>query len=296
MSYIGKHELEPARSRKRLSLVRTKSPSHTLSRSELAPIPTDLPDRLKYGDDMDRDVCAPKRGAGKFSMNQSIFSLISAAGKNVEFERRFGDGENDDKDNETTGGSEDDHDGPTAPSHSAGSAPVLSLDSSAARGSPSHSCKSSGRSSQTSKRKLFRSIHKLRPGNTVEREEPNEPVDTMSSSQILPTPTATDGVTSAPEEGDSSDVPLLSRMLKGEAEMEASMHLDTAAESDNSALGTTQVSLAERLMEIFELPEPEQVCKGELACKHHTTLVHSKSQQNFLAGFCKTFFCRDFCT
>jgi hypothetical protein len=221
----------------------------------------DMPDRLRHGDDATEDVTAPKPGS-KHYMNQSLFNMITAAGSTADFHTRF-DGASSDSEGDVSDGS----DGGvttkllreqryTKSKVPAGSVPTVSSSSSLDAREHKHL---RGSSKQTS----IRTMPKLHLRSIKERnttlDEPME--DNMMSSQILAPPPKVQGI----EDSSSGDAPLLSRMLKGEAEMQASDQADYAASSGvvpGKKRKPAPVSLAERLKDIFGLDEPENVISG----------------------------------
>jgi sterol 3beta-glucosyltransferase len=213
----------------------------------------DMPDRLKHGDDAMADVTAPRPGSKQY-MNQSLFNMITAAGSTADFHTRFDEGSSESE-------AEAEHVETATKPHKLPKHPKLADVSEAAESSSSSDSNKHKHRRASSKQLLMRSMQKLhlRPGK--ERKGSSE-LDHMSSSQILaPRPKH-----KSPAESISGDAPLLRRMLKGEAEMQASDNGDSAAAKEGILVGKkrkqTPVTLAERLKEIFGLEEPEEVISG----------------------------------
>jgi sterol 3beta-glucosyltransferase len=226
----------------------------------------EFPERLKHGDDASEDVTEVH---DPNLMNRSILNMISAAGATTEYHSRLDDISSDSEDDESTlnagvGGG-------TATGFTDG---AMSL--------PSLPKKSDSISAKSSKRSLLQSVHRLKLGSIRERHlksKSEEVEDAMSSSQILMPPKRkeVEEPLMPPEEEEplNRDAPYLSMLLKGEAEMHAQRRTgssDSSVEASNiedpieetGVLGKTDsqdgtISLASRLMEIFDLKEPEEV-------------------------------------
>jgi len=78
-------------------------PSKLVKRKHLHRLPSArLPERLRsHGEDTQEDVTAPSHGAGASRyMNQSIFSMIAAAGSKTDFNARFDESSDSDENSE----------------------------------------------------------------------------------------------------------------------------------------------------------------------------------------------------
>lgn len=112
------------------------------------------------------------------------------------------------------------------------------------------------------KGRMFKSMAHLKRLKQTKADD--DAADHMSSSQILPPKQKWSDVAPSQEAtddaGPSSQAPVLSRMLTAEAEMEA---LRAEPPSDDQSKGSLKerkpVSLSERLMQIFDFDEPEEV-------------------------------------
>jgi sterol 3beta-glucosyltransferase len=221
-----------------------------LTKRRAAPrrVSMDVPERLRGGDDAQEDVTAAT--TGRF-MNQSIFSMIAAAGSTADFQSRFDEPESESEDE----AAEDEGLSQTVPALSTTPMPARS-DS---RQTPKPADSKHQRTS--SKHRLIKSMHKLRLKPIRERKSISSADDHMSASQILaPRPEP-----ETPPEPDPirEEAPMLSRILKAEAEMKDTAHeVDMAGQGE--AVGAPSenvksVSLSQRLMEIFGFDEPEEV-------------------------------------
>lgn len=82
------HEVDELKKRVGRKLVRRLKTPNTH-------ITLEMPESLKYGDDVDEDVTRPK-GQKNMTMNQSIFGMIAAAGSQVDCNTRFETSQDDD--------------------------------------------------------------------------------------------------------------------------------------------------------------------------------------------------------
>jgi sterol 3beta-glucosyltransferase len=215
----------------------------------------DIPERLKDGDDEQEDVTATR-------MNQSIFAMVSAASRasQTDFQSRFDEGSSDSEDESLE--------------HLSRTVPALALTSPA----PPRSDRGTKDSKPKHKRdssvnRLFKSMHKLKLKPIRERKSKGSSEDMMSSSQILaPRPPPHIEVDDEEEQEDyatTSDAPMMSRILKGEAEMAMSQQLQPVSEQEVGEAATTPklepVGLSQRLMNIFGFDTPESII-GEYPC------------------------------
>ncbi|KAF1816269.1 UDP-Glycosyltransferase/glycogen phosphorylase [Eremomyces bilateralis CBS 781.70] len=209
----------------------------------------EVPERLREGDDAHEDVTAPKGAVPGMYMNQSIFSMVAAAGSNVDFTARF--------DEESSDSSSESHESDDETSDKAQKDDL---------GTASKEAKIKEKSR---KAKLFRSMPKLRMKSRKHKlKETDE--ERMSSSQILPPKKhdTNDGKDDA-ESDDETDqpnhggVPVMSRMLRARAELDVSEHRGDKGSKEDVVIGTHRgkhsVSLPDRLMEIFGFESPEEV-------------------------------------
>ena len=206
----------------------------------------ELPQHLKDGDDNEEDVLKPKAGSQVGFVNQSILGIISKASTSADFQSRFDESSSD---SEEKG---EDDEPQKSESVATPSPSEVPLDESSKSQESKHIRTSS-------KSALFRSAGKLRLKSIRERKSVTSVEDLMSSSQIL-TPRPSDVPTQDPF---NPDVPILSRKLRAEADIESSDDEVIPATTKHPAIATSPkkepVPLAKRLMEIFDFDEPEQV-------------------------------------
>ncbi|KAI9702164.1 MAG: Sterol 3-beta-glucosyltransferase [Bogoriella megaspora] len=225
--------------------------SQVLGRKAIKKLPRrslDIPERLRDGPDAQDDVTAPKTAAGPYA-NQTVFSMIAAAGKKKDFNSRF-DEESSEDEAAPPEGKQD------FPEARILQAPLTEVESAGQDAVPKQKHKR-----KISEHKLLKSLPKLSLKTTKERKSssPNR----MLQSQFLP-PKPPEEYLEKASDPPRNDVPVMSKMLKAEQEMELSEHRYEARTSTDSA--TTKkprkrasTTLAERLKEIFEFEAPEEV-------------------------------------
>ena len=199
------------------------------------------PDRLKEGDDVNEDVTAPKGQSGQY-MNQSVFSMIAAAGSKVDFHARF-EGESSD--------SEDDD--------QASSKPQVAEEQWEGKKDDSVTrLKSKRQQGKSVEGRGFRHLPKL---NLKTIKEKNY----MSQSVWLPSKNVSSEAES-PKGVTPRDAPVMGKMLEAQATLNPSIPLsdieERLPEDDKDVSSPT--SLRTRLMEIFGFESPEEVISGML--------------------------------
>ena len=208
-----------------------------------------LPERFKDGDDAHQDVSATKGVNGQY-MNQSVFSMIAAAGSKVDFHSRF--------DDESSGSDAEAEEVSNQRGQDYLTDTPSQEDVIKPHGEETAKAHADQHRRKTSGHKLFRSIPKLNLRTTKEKNY-------MSQSTYLP-----DEVLSPTESARSTtprDAPVMSRMLEAEARLSSSPSisdpmrkveekLHDVPEESNSSI------LAIRLMEIFGYEKPEEVVAG----------------------------------
>jgi sterol 3beta-glucosyltransferase len=224
-----------------------------------------VPERFKYGEDVNEDVTAPARAGASAPqyMNQSIFSMIAAAGSRTDFNARF--------DESSDSADEDEPDRDTASGQaetfsSAGkqakalSKPPAELDSP----QPKLSKEEKGYKRKSSEQRLLKSLPKLLLHSTKEGKRPETP-PSANAGDKYPL-----GYRGENKHLTPRDAPMMSRMLEAEAEAEAElgasdlspdvmMRLEKADKTRDRADSSPASLLATRLMEIFGFAEPESV-------------------------------------
>jgi sterol 3beta-glucosyltransferase len=264
-----------------------KSLGHKLTKRKVDTrrVSLDVPERLKdVGDDDKEDVTAATNNR---YLNQSIFSLITAAGSTVDFQSRFDEAESESDDD----GEAEEREGmsktvPGLRTKEASTPPKLreSVHDSGT-GSRQPTAKKEGKHQrQSSTSRLLKSMHKLRLKPIRERKGSSAAEDHMSASQILEPPSRSRPTEREEAETTSGDAPMLSRIIQAEAEMQASTMLEeehtdeqVEAHAPVSRLQAGSTSLAQRLMDIFGFDEPENVI-SEWPC----WLLQSVLVQGFL--------------
>lgn len=205
------------------------------------------PDRLKEGDDVQNDVTAARGQPAQYA-NQSVFSMIAAAGSKADFHSRF--------DDESSDSEEEPHGGSTEVNEI--DPPSSLRDQKAGQRRDVWERAPPGRKHMQGNHRL-QSLPKL-DVRTIEEK------NYMSQSSLL---SSADG-SSSPERLKSAtprDAPLLSRMLAAEAELGSSTELSDSKIDDvegTKALdgGSQHSNLATRLKEIFNFERPEEVISG----------------------------------
>lgn len=243
--------------RPRRKLVKKKMPQRHASMH--------FPERLKYGDDAHDDVTAANGKPAQY-MNQSIFSMIAAAGSKTNFHARFEDESSD---------SEGENDSPKL---SAGD-PTYGRDTpSEAPDGKEHQhsvggVKNSGKQSELVARWHPRiPLPKLKLKTVKERNY-------MSQSSFLPS-AHRDSSDEVPRQVTPRDAPVMSQMLAARAQLSPSIEKAEEQQPANvleapvSQKGTG--SLASRLMDIFGFGAPEEVISGSYPAKRPTAALSLK--------------------
>lgn len=231
----------------------------TKKRRKLQRAPTvEIPQRFQDGDDAHDDVAAP-RGQQAPYMNQSVFSMIAAAGSKADFHSRF-DEESSDSDGESR---QQPPNASRAEREIAGEEPEKPTED----GQPGviSTAKAEKHRRKLSEHRLLRSLPKLTMRTNKEKNH-------MSASDHSNNTTP-------------RDAPVMSRML--EAEAQAHFHSSTslsdrtndmAAIVEDNAGDASPTSLAIRLMEIFGYGKPEEVISGRVfrILMEHTVLTNAR--------------------
>jgi sterol 3beta-glucosyltransferase len=203
----------------------------------------EYPKGLEIGEDVDEDVTAGP-GPQPFHLNQSVFSLLAAAGSKTDLRSRYDDESSDsDNENETS------------------QVPREALRANARLEQEEPSCSESPSRDHSeifvrkrSDSKLLRSLPKL---NAITPKEKNY----MSQSMILPPKsegsyTIRRGIT-------PRDAPVMSQILEAQAQLEepedGTDNRGAVVAITENGEGQKKVTLAKRLMEIFNLDSEEEV-------------------------------------
>ncbi|KAL8681283.1 MAG: hypothetical protein Q9186_002594 [Xanthomendoza sp. 1 TL-2023] len=204
-----------------------------------------FPERLKYGDDAQDDVTAADGKTAHFA-NQSIFSMITAAGSKTDFHARFDDASSEGED----------EDAAFAALASRTPDPEVSTISPGDRGRTVDRAEQGGKN--VGSRRL--------PLPNLNLRSPKER-NYMSQSSYVP---SSHHISSpdTPKQITPRDAPVLGQMLAAQAQSEltSSMHhTEEQARADApgaSIPSKSPGSLAGRLMEIFGFHSPEEVISG----------------------------------
>ena len=211
----------------------------TKRRKPLRTSSVQYPDRLKEGDDVNEDVTAPKGQSGQY-MNQSVFSMIAAAGSKVDFHARF-EGESSD--------SEDDDQASSKP-------PIFEEQLERRRDDTATRSRSKRQQEKSVEGRGLRHLPKL---NLKTIKEKNY----MSQSVWLPSEKVPSDVES-PKGVTPRDAPVMGKMLEAQATLSPTTQLSDIEKhlsEDDKDVGSP-TSLRTRLMEIFGFESPEEVISG----------------------------------
>lgn len=234
------------------------------SKSRIRSPSNQIPEIFKDGDDAQDDVTAPPRapdGKGDAApfMQQSIFSMIAAAGSTADFHSRF------DESSDTDG---DDGEAlvPDKPRRSVGRYVPNKDDEKPP--SMSKTSLTSDTSDQRGRRHLRKlsdhSLLKSLPRNLRKRSKGKEPMS--HSVQDLSTPPETASPVALAKTMTSGEAPVLGRMLEAQARFDnSSSTVDSKKKKEEEYLKPKLVQdspatlLSTRLMEIFGFEKPEEV-------------------------------------
>ena len=213
-----------------------------------------IPERFKYGDDVNEDVTASPQGpGGAGNLNQSIFNMIAAAGSKTDFHARF-DESSDSGEGEGESAVED------ATSSARRGEARLAADTQVAEigeAQPATRSKIKGvkeHKRKVSEHKLLRSFPKLSLKSSRGRESVSADVSTPPQEVQSPT-VASPSLT-------PRDAPMMSRMLEAQLDENDNLPETTPPLSEQTrerAQSSPETLLATRLMEIFGFEKPEKV-------------------------------------
>ena len=208
-----------------------------------------IPTRLRLGDDALDDVTAPARTGNNPSqyMNQSIFSMIAAAGSRTDFNTRFDDSSDSDDDAVEEQGQEQ-----ASRLKSARATPQQPTKENVAHKKVS---KSDSKKRRISDNRLVQSFTRLSSRSRKEKKDSAREDSSPSSDS-----------TSKSSKSNPRDAPVMSRLLTAEAEFQAANEepdksltsSETSATRDR-AESSPATLLAIRLMDIFGFDRPEKV-------------------------------------
>lgn len=200
------------------------------------------PERLKEGGDVHEDVTATD-GKPSQNLNQSVFSMIAAAGSKVDFHARF---EDDSTDSEEEDPSKAVHDAQGPVDSEQDAAPTVRQDRGTAH-------------QQSSGNGTVRSLPKLNLRTIKEKNYMSQSNHIDSTNPLSPT-SGSFSVT-------PRNAPVMSMMLQAQAQLDISKEgLDPPRElAETSQHPSQQTGLSDlviRLKEIFGFDKPEEVISG----------------------------------
>ena len=214
-----------------------------------------IPERLRHGDDDQEDVTAPATGtrASPQYMNQSIFSMIAAAGSRTDFHARFDESsESEDEDEHNRGRSQIKSMGTGEVDDSQSDHPTNITRERASNEEKKHKRK-------LSEHALLQALPKLSLKPRKDKGMPSSKSRSPASPASKQTSRDSDSIT-------PYNAPMLSRMLTAQAELDANaLSTDALISSEDAEKTRTRADsspatlLAIRLMEIFGFEKPEKV-------------------------------------
>ena len=204
------------------------------------------PERLKFrdGEDVHEDVTASK-GQPPQHLNQSVFSMIAAAGSKVDFHARFEEGSSDSEEGEDPSSEDKDH-GKSFPREDEDK--ILDISSAPQRADQRCGELPADRMGQSPPKFNLRTIQEKSYLSEISQPSPDELMSPVSSPSSM-TP---------------RNAPVMSMMLHAQAQL-ISSNAGTQPRGEESSIpgGTAEPSsLAMRLKEIFGFEEPEEVISG----------------------------------
>lgn len=220
----------------------------------------DYPEQLrrKDGDEEQEEDVLPvalSQANRPFSMNQSIFGLIAAAGSKVDFQDRFEEHSSDDEAAENQSDDEQDTTDPMAQ--------TTILHQAEATSRKGHRRKFSDGKLMKSVPILSRLSSKKSRSN---KKEGKKPVSQIQGESEPGSPAAAaDAPPLSPENRETLAAPVMSRMVEARAEASARPSFDQERDSIDKArdgLDSAPSKLSQRLQRIFEFNEPENIVSG----------------------------------
>ena len=245
----------------------------------------EIPDRFRDGDDANEDVCAPKDKSAQY-MGQSVFAMMAAAGSTTDFRSRFDDGsssgsdnEGDDEKEQEEGKNGDDGDeqkarkqlGRGGRKKSAAEKAGADDDKSEDADQDKKRQRRKPQRKKLSERKLLKSLPRLRTSSWRGRARAQE--NEGAASSAIPKDSRSSSSDGDEEEGEGglrNDAPMLSRVLQAQATLGASRSPssgpEAADDSKSIARSIKPASLAQRLKDIFDFDDLEDVISGQFTC------------------------------
>ena len=210
------------------------------------------PERLKEGEDAQEDVTAAKGQPAQY-VNQSVFSMIAAAGSKVDFHSRF-DNESSESDDEPQTGT------PGVKKHVSSSPPSERAINQ--HGDVVEKAAQNRHKQKSHEHGLLRSLPKLNLRTLKEKNYMSQSSLPLSPERSSST-RSLKGVT-------PRDAPVMSRMLEAEAQLGTSTEFtgprrDASQDPKQAKSGPDKSSLVNRLKEIFGFVTAEEVISGLLS-------------------------------
>ena len=211
------------------------------------------PERLREGDDTQEDAAAVDGRPAQY-MNQSVFSMIAAAGSKADFHSRFDEGSSE----------SDEEQGTSKPCHSVNDLDSTTSPSSRYNGvheEPIRRASSGKHKKKAEESKGFHALPKLNLRAINEKHD-------SSHNHTLPLPGDCSTSQSSPDKVTPRDAPLMSKMLEAQGAMSPSDLLSEkgkqdVADSEGADIETSPTTLVLRLKEIFGFEKAEEVIAGE---------------------------------
>lgn len=238
------------------------------------------PERLQFrkGEDVLEDVTASK-GQSPQHLNQSVFSMIAAAGSKVDFHARFEEGSSDSDEGEDLSGLNRNGAKDSSQEYAGTESDRVTVSRLVGQQHGELSAERAGRSlPKLNLQTIKENNHKPQSS----RLQPDEPVSSVSSPSSM-TP---------------RDAPVMSMMIQAQAQLVSSSTKAYPQIEDLSTSGgrANPSSLAIRLKEIFGFEEPEEVISGTWEKSYSVGDLQLTSSQNIHAGYYKVFYFKGICT
>lgn len=231
------------------------------------------PERLRVGEDAQEDVTATHGKSAQY-MNQSVFSMIAAAGSRVDFNARFDEESSESEDEAAIPRSE-------GLGHSPKSTTIPSRKAHESRGETIQKAHREKGQDKPHERQMSRVLPQLNLRTIQERNY-------MSQSIILPSPKDASSTEASPKNFTPRDAPVMSKMLEAQAQLSPSVEVSEDQQQDviqdvTYGLANRPTALVLRLKEIFGFDNTEEVKSGAPSQmkRRISSLTH---RQNIRAG------------
>lgn len=221
----------------------------------------EIPERFRFGDDVNDDVTAPKR-KDAVSMNQSLFSMITRAGQQSQAELRAL--------REAECGDSDDERPKRAPSAGAvdGTARLRRLG--ALREGEQQRRLSSSHLQAPTEHRMLRSLPRLRSTPKKEIMSDAASPDQVTSSQMPQAPPSTGPTPTSPSDRPSTRNESREHTLTASSHRAERPRTSDASPERSLSNASASASLAQRLQQIFEFETVEEVIAGKASVPGHS--------------------------